>query len=202
MSLIPGQIVKLNEQLYRVDYVNSCRAHITPIGKRYLEQQEDVPDEETNEKTKPTTIRGLNISPNSTLTVVTDIERALDEIELRAAERELAQIQNELQEEEERDLQEMKAAEAELAAAQAEMALVSTRQPRTAPTVPSRGAGWQLATEAVPLFKAGTLAAEIMGIIAGNPGLTTKEIVERATTAGAIAACVSRFAQAGYIKRC
>lgn len=148
-----GQVVKMPDRsLWRVDYVNSCRARVAPLG-------DGGP---------------VNISPDSPLEVVTDIERAKDELELAATEREL---------------RELKAASVE---------------PPPAPIIARKvttGTGWHAGPVVPPEYREGSLAQQVMDYILLNPGLTTAQIVEGSGASGAVAACVSRFNQAGLIHK-
>lgn len=70
MTLQAGHTIRMSGTLWRVDYVNASRAHITPL----------------------TGGRATSISPNSEVEIVTDLERAQDEIALKQVERELAEL--------------------------------------------------------------------------------------------------------------
>jgi hypothetical protein len=76
VSLLEGQVVRIAGSLWRVDYVNQCRARLVPLSRRNAE-------------------RDLNVSPNSALEVVTDLARASEELELAEAEREVEALRRE-----------------------------------------------------------------------------------------------------------
>lgn len=173
MSLHAGQVVRYGDALWRVDYVNDCRARIVPLLKRHiLEEGVDYSAEQ----------RGVNVSPNSTLEVVTDIDRVKTEIELAVTERELAEVKAEL-------------------AKEAKRAALSTPAPKPAPTPKApRGAGWHL-TDLVPDVNPGSLKESVLLFLAAHPGSSTKEVVIEGATPGAVAACLDRFMKAGVVVR-
>ena len=63
------------------------------------------------------------------------------------------------------------------------------------------GGGWVLLDVATPSYRAGTLAETVYLFIGTHPGLSTPEIVAGVGGTGAVAACVSRFHQAGLIEK-
>ncbi len=184
MSLQAGQIVRYSQSLWRVDYVNECRARIIPLTKRHVV----LLDDEGNEKRAfDSEQRGVNISPDSPLEVVTDIERAADEIELAKAERELAQIKAEAKAEERR------AAEA-------------AKPPRIAPGAAERPSGgrsaqgWQIGPARPEGILLGTKAA-VYAWVQAHPGSTTKQVAAGCSeqSAGAVGACLDRFRKIGVL---
>lgn len=179
--LIAGQIIKYGPALYKVEHVNECRAYIVPLTKKQIEK---LDGESSNQ-------RGVSIAANSYVQIITDLERARDEMELAAAESEIA------------------AAKAELAERERSVTSVTPPEKSLPKAVPHRrqpvrpGGGWFIKA-ARPEFKAGTFAASIWTIIEEYPGLPTTDIVETAEQLGlqgAAAACVSRFHQAGLIEK-
>lgn len=171
MSLHAGQVVRYGDALWRVDYVNDCRARIVPLLKRHLADDFDTTEQ-----------RGVNVSPNSTLEVVTDIDRVKTEIELAVTERELAEVKAEL-------------------AKEAKRAAVPTLAPKPAPAPKApRGAGWHL-TDLVPDVQPGSLKESVLLFLAAHPGASTKEVVIEGATPGAVAACLDRFMKAGVVIR-
>lgn len=168
-TLKAGQIIRSGRQLYRVDMVNECRARIVPLAKRRVA----LPGGAEFEAERGCT----SIAPTACVEIVTDLEAERDRIELEEAEAELA------------------AARAELAASErpADPAPAKPQAPRAA------GAGWHPAPGAAPAFRDGTLAAAVWSCIAARPGQDTKAIVAAVRAEGAVAACVSRFHQAGLI---
>jgi hypothetical protein len=194
-----GDVVRMGDDLWKVEYVNECRARLVPVT--------------TNQKP-------VNISPNSPIEVVSDYQRAVDEIELEQVERELCELRN---------AEILDRLSVDRAAAgvcrhcagpipcPSEFGDVEVGMRRPAP----RGGLIQAATRAMeaslgdrrrymryfpgpkpwPMFKAGSLAMQVQAYIISHPGQTTAEIVEGVGAAGAVAACVSRFNQAGFIHK-
>lgn len=202
MSLLqPGQTVKMANALWRVDYVNDCRARLIPLGKRHV-LLEDGTEFDTEG-------RAVNVSPNSLLEVVDDLQRARDELELREAERELARLRAE----EARGTSEVAALERELlelrrqAGASGEPATVATPGTK-APGNERDGARWRMA-QAAPWAAEGTLKACLLKLVAGEAGRTTRQLhalvkvtkgLEK-TSAGAVAACLDRLWDAGVLTK-
>jgi len=151
-----GQIVKMPDRtLWRVDYVNACRARVVPL----------VPG------------RPIDISPGSPLEVVTDLERAKAELELAAAELELRELR------------------------QAAAALEPPAPPAQRPVVARTSGGWHAGPGTAPDYREGSMAQQVMDYILLNPGQSTAQIVAGCGVQGAVAACVSRFNQAGLIHK-
>lgn len=173
--LIVGQIIRYGPALYRVSYVNECRARIIPLTKKQLTKKEWDDDG----------AGGVNIAANSYVEIITDLERAQDEMELASLERELDDARDEL---ERRNKPAPVVKEAPRPVAH-----------RRVPVSP--GGGWHLSNVATPSFKEGTLAEAVWLFIGLHPGLPTSGIVEGVKAEGAVAACVSRFHQAGLIEK-
>lgn len=169
MSLQAGQIVRISDALYRVDFVNASRARVIPLTRRRVNTENDDLE-----------IRGFSISPNSCVEVVTNPERALDEIEMAVAEKELRAAQR----------------EAERLARMANAPKIEPKKRSSA-----QGSGWHIGPTPHPPFRAGTLADVVMKRIVAEPGLDTKTLVATIQTDGNVASCVSRFFQAGYIHK-
>lgn len=165
-----GQVVRYGNELYRVDMVNECRARIVPLSKRHVTL--------TNGREFDAERGGVNISPNSPLDLIDDIEAERDRIELAKTEAELAQLKAE------------QAREARVV----KPAIIAVK-----PTRAASSGGWIVGNAAA--FKSDSLASVVMAYIAANPGQTTKQIVEGVDRPEAVAACVSRFHQAGLIRR-
>ena len=176
-----GTIVRMPDRtLWRVDFVNACRARLIPLAKRHVILADGSEFDAS---------RGaINISPDSPLEVITDVERAKDEQALAEAERE------------ERELK------VALRQANAPVVKHTTTVMVTKVKAPSIGDSrrymkWQLGPVLAPAFKKGTLAEQVFSYITSHPGQTTAEIVEGVLSDAAVAACVSRFNQAGYIHK-
>lgn len=176
--LKPGQIIRYGPAFYQVEYVNECRALIVPLAKRKVE----LPDGKAFEAQRG----GVNISPNSSVEIITDLDRARDQMELEAIEEEL------------------RATKAALEQPDVTVAPPVVTKPKPHLREPVRpGGGWHVVADR-PEFKDGTLAAGVWEVLLMYPGLPTSEIVataEKAGIRGAIAACVSRFHQAGLIEK-
>ena len=179
-----GQIIRYGQALYRVDYVNTCRAYIVPLSKREL--QDGVFGDGGG--------RGVSIAATSFVEIVTDLERARDEIELAAVEAEIAATKAEL-------------ARRETAPATSGVTTVTPPVKAAPKPVPHRrepvrpGGGWFLKDVQTPSFKEGTLAEKVSLWIGTNPGKSTADIVAGVKAEGAVAACVSRFHQSGLIEK-
>ncbi len=184
MSLQAGQVIRYGQALWRVDYVNEFRARIVPLTKRHVVIKDDDGDEKRAFDSEQ---RGVNISPNSCLDVIIDVERAKDEIELRKAEMELAELQAALA----RPLPAPKPAPAPKAA----------QKPATLGVRAAKGGGWRVGPTPAPTFRDGSLAEMVMACIVAMPGADTKTLVAAVQAEGNVAACISRFFQAGFIER-
>jgi len=211
MRLQVGQIIRYGPTLWRVDYVNECRARIVPLNKQ-LAVPDAVDDVETERKHRVTAERyGVNISANSIVTVVTDLERAKAELELAEAEREVKTWRNELAQRD-ADEDELAIAERELEALRRKALhehidnaltvpkatrLADGSVPRTAPA----GKGWYLIDGQWPETKPGSLKAQVLAYLKASPGRAAKDITIAGFTAGAIAACLDRFMKSGVLIR-
>jgi hypothetical protein len=185
-----GQTVRYAQELWRVEYVNFSRAFIVPLRKRTV----TIGDREFEGER-----RGVSIAPNSILPVITNIEQARTELELEQARQEAATLERQI-----RELNAMTPRERD-AVAKSLNVTVEIPKPNAKPVkhcLPKvRGGGWKLVAGPKITFRAGSLAEIVMTFITANPGRTTKEIVAEVKAEGAVAACVSRFFQAGYIER-
>ena len=186
MSLITGQVVRYASALWRVDYVNSSRARLVPLAKRHVVLADDeggVKREFDSEQ------RGVNISPDSPLEVVEDIERTKMQIELEETERELAALKAEAE-------REAKAEAARAAKAQAK-ARQGTAQ---AASGVRTSAEWAIGPTAVEGPLSATKAA-VFAFVSAHPGASTKAVAAGCTehSAGAVAACLDRFRKAGHL---
>ncbi len=169
-----GDVVKHAGSLWRVDYVNPCRARIVPLSKRHVVLADGREfDAERG---------GINISPDSPLEVVTDVARTQLEIEVEEAERELATTRAEAEQE--------AAKAAKPAEARAER-----------PSAGRSGQGWQIGSAAVSGL-AGTKAA-VFAFVSAHPGASTKQVAAGCPeqSAGAVAACLDRFRKIGVLKK-
>jgi hypothetical protein len=181
VSLLEGQVVRIAGSLWRVDYVNQCRARLVPLSRRNAE-------------------RDLNVSPNSALEVVTDLARASEELELAEAEREVAELQAELRRRE-RD-------EGELAEAEREVEALRREASAMAPRTTGRGATWSPAGPA-PQADPASLKAWTYWAVHNKPGQTTQQLLElvrvvrglEGTTGGALAACLDRLWKSGSVEK-
>lgn len=188
-----GQVIRTEGGLYRVAHSNECRARIVPLTKKALETGREG------------TSGGDNIASTSYVEIIEDIERAKLEMELEATEKELAAAKREVQTRDRTEAHDTAAAklaalEAEIASAEQTLGTAPKAPKTTAPRV-GTGAGWRLAPGEVPSYKEGSLAARVYAYIKEHPGQTTAEIVVGVGGPGALAACVSRFNQAGIIER-
>jgi hypothetical protein len=184
-TLRPGQILRRNNELWRVLYVNECRARILPIDRDDRQ--------ETNER------YGRDIAPTSMVETVTDVERARDEIELAKAEAEIKAAKREIKAQATLQ-QELAEAEAELAAMKQELAK-SGEVAKTGEVATPRGATWQMAAGDHGFCAAGSLKAEVLAFLKAHPGAPTKAVqagISKAS-AGAVAACLDRFWKAGVV---
>jgi hypothetical protein len=176
-----GQVIRLGAVLYRVEYVNACRARAIPLAKRHvvLKDGHEFDSEQ----------RGVNISPDSLVEIVDDVERVRTEIELTQAEAELA------------GLRKMTKTAADLAQAEAELAELRKEAVSTAAATrkPTAG-GWSLVPGQVARYEVGSLKAEVVGFLEKNPGADTKTVAAAmSATPGAVAACLDRFRKAGVV---
>lgn len=175
-----GQVVRYDKALWRVDYVNDCRARLVPLVKRHIEIDGHAFEGEQ---------RGVNVSPNSFLEVVEDLERARDELELAAAERQLAQAQAAL-------------ARATTPVEGLKTAPTKTTSKATGPErAPPVGWRWHRVADQAPECK--DLKKAVLDFVAAHAGATTKEVAAAMTeaTGGAVAACLDRFHKAGILQR-
>lgn len=173
MTLVAGQIIKRygDPRLWRVEYANECRARVVPLSKQHVK----MPDGREFDAS----YGAENIASSATVEIVDDVERARDELELAQTERELAELRRALN-----------APEQPVPPAPA-----PTRPVKREPVKP--GGGWYMVDPGD--FKDGSLAETVMTYIIAFPGKSTSDIVAGVKAAGAVAACVSRFHQAGLI---
>lgn len=173
-----NEVIRYGASLYRVDYVNECRARIVPLAKRHVILADGREfDAERG---------GVNISANSDVVMVDDPERALAAIELAAAEAELVAAQRAL-------------------ALEHQPVTVASTAPVRAPSVKggmsgAKIGGWRAGPKPAPTFRDGSLAATVMAYLVAHPGLSTKALVEAINVEGNVAACLSRFHQQGIIQ--
>lgn len=177
----PGQVVRYENELWRVEYVNPSRAYLLPLARRTVIIRNDEGAEKRRFEGGQ---RGVNVSPNSVLDIVEDPERARAEQELAEAEEELRQLR------------------AEAARAPAERASGDWRPHGHAVVLHARpGAGWHLlrTEEVAP----GSLKAAVLGFLAAHPGSQTRVVAAACpgSSAGAVAACLDRFLKAGVVTR-
>lgn len=183
--LIVGQILRRGNELWRVVYVSDCRARIVPLSKRKKDNDFDADER-----------GGISIATNSWVEIVTDLDRVRTEIELAETEAEIRATKKELKNREQQatvDSQEEKLRKLEAEIAELERAEKKSTRPVSA-------GGWYR-TNVEATFKPGSLGDTVMKFIVANPGQTTAQIVEGVVANGAIAACVSRFNQAGLIEK-
>lgn len=178
------QILRYAGDLWRVDFVNDSRAFIIPLDRDGS--------------------RGISISPNSSIPVVTDIERARTELELKAVEKELRTVKAEIHSRERLEA-ELAAAEADLARARAEHAERKAARATTTPTAGTTRGGtatWTIVPgdHLIGSHLKGSTKAEVMAFLKSKPGATTKEVQAACSgTPGAVAACLDRFWDAGVL---
>jgi hypothetical protein len=185
-----GQVFRMpgTKDLWRVDYANECRARVVPLAKRHVTLGDGREfDAERG---------GVNISPYATVELVTDLERARDEQELAEVEAELAAAKKQLEKINRGDAPanpEVRPMAAALKESRSKLEKLKAQPKAT-------GGGWHVASDKqIPEFKAGSLNDVVLKCIKAAPGLTTKQLVDVVKAEGNVAACVSRFNQAGYI---
>lgn len=190
-----GDVVRMADDLWRVEYVNECRARLVPVT--------------TNQKP-------VNISPNSPIEVVSNYERAADEIEIEKVERELVELRN---------VEVLDRLSVDRAAAglcrhcgggipcpsefgDVEVGVRRRSLMQAATQAMQRQAGdrrrymrYFPGPKPWPVFKDGSLSEAVKQYIIAHPGQTTAEIVAGVEATGEVAACVSRFNQAGLIHK-
>lgn len=197
-----GQIVRYSQALWKVDYVNECRARLIPLIKRHIENGDSKVLNFDGEG------RGVNISPNSELEIVTNIDRAKDELELHNIERELARAKHDLEKSQKQESE--KAASAEKRAAKhqpkpaAAIIPAAVGMPSEAPTGRGSGITWTLSANPLPEVKVDSLKAHVLTYISQHPGCSGKMVAAALAehAAGpAVAACMDRFWKAGALVR-
>lgn len=204
MTLELGQVVRYSGALWRVDFINDCRARIVPLTKQHVV----IMDDEGNPVRGFDRVgRGVNISPNSVLDIVRDPEQAAVELELEQAEQELARLRAEAAKQTAPWVHEPTVVERQ---ATAELArAVGDWKPIATGAGPAPPAGWrwhplQPMTVWVENVTAGSLKFDVLTLVDTRPGMTTKEIaraLEDVATAGAVAACLDRFYKSGVLRR-
>lgn len=180
MSLQPGQIVRYDNALWRVDYVNECRARIVPLAKRHV----TVGDHEFESEA-----RGVSISANAEVAIVDDVDTERTRLELAQAEAELATLQVEIR-------RQMKASTID-----ALKAGPKAKAPQTgagvAKPIASAGIGWRLGPAQPEHLRQDSLKKWVYDFVAAYPGQSTKTVAEgvKASKAhtSAVAACLDRF---------
>lgn len=192
MSLQAGQVVRYDNALWRVDYVNECRARIVPLAKRHvtLNDGREFDSEQ----------RGVNISPNAEVPVVDNLDRAKIEIELAEAEAELAQARAEVAKEEAR-VRKAATPSPKASTIHVPKAEAQTKGPQTAggkaEPIPSKGIGWRLGLAQPEHLRQGSLKRWVFDFVTMHPGQTTKQVAEGVKLSGAnmsaVAACLDRF---------
>jgi hypothetical protein len=198
-TLKAGLVIRYNGGLYRVDHCNQSRARILPLTRRQIEA-ESFDGEERG---------GVNISASACVDIVEDVSRASDELELRKTEFAIKKLR--IEAEKATALAALVAAKPAKGVKPAVPAATATKPTNgaTKPTMPTKtgtpraekGQGWVRSAKPVTPFRAGSLAETVLAYISANPGLTTAAIVTGVGIEGAIAACVSRFNQAGLIAK-
>lgn len=184
MTLQVGQVVRYESRLWRVDYINACRARLVPLARRHVVIKDDDGDEVRSFDAER---GGVNIAPTSELPVVTDLERAKDEIELEQAE-------------------------AELRLAQREVAKpVAAPKPAKVPRAPHGGAhptpgprstgGWGLGPVSTPALREGSQAALVVAWLTTHPGADMVAISAALPTVTNLPQCLSRLKLTGYLVR-
>lgn len=203
-----GQTIRYDNELWRVDYVNDCRAQIRPLVFR--KRGKPLEDGEMKD------YGGLSIAPDSFVEIITDLDRALTEKELREAERELREAEQELVDARSAAKDRVKLA-AELAAAEAELKAMQAEAGATTAVTPTRtnenvsrktgarkgsGAQWAIQGTA-PFAPSGSLKAAVLAYLKAHPGATTKDVAGacKGSTPGAVAACLDRFWDAGVLTK-
>jgi hypothetical protein len=192
VSLQIGQVVRYGNGLWRVDYVNECRARIVPLGKRHVVILDDDGQEV---KAFDAERKGVNISPNSGLDVVTDVERVKDELELEAAEAELRAAR----------LAARLAARREVVRATAGATLgtgraVKGRRASSTQGVRSDG-GWGIGPTTSPALTQGSQGVQVHAYVQGHPGLHTSALSAALPGVKNLHQCLSRLKLTGYLVR-
>ena len=172
--LSAGQVIRYAGSLWRVDYVNECRARIVPLAKRHVTMADGR--EFDAERT------GTSIGPTSFVEVIEDIEQERTRLEIQAAEAELASLRRE-------------------AARTAELTVKATPPPSL--KTPPRGASWHTGGATPMGLVPGSVKALVFAYVATHLGATTKEVAGAipSATAGAVAACLDRFEKSGVLVR-
>lgn len=184
-----GQIVRYGPQLWRVDYVNECRARLLPLIKR------DVANLNAEDKDDR---RGINVSPNSELPIVTNIDLAKDELDVANAERDLARLKHDLAKAEQQEADRQAAIEKRAAKHQPKV----EHPVSVASTGRASGITWSVGDGPKPETKEGSLKALVLAYLAQHPGSPTKEVAAAMPAEPpAVAACLDRFWKAGVIVR-
>lgn len=173
-TLRAGMVIQYDGGLWRIDHCNQSRARIVPLTKRQIETESFTGDDRG----------GVSISASACVEVVDNVTEAADRMELAREEAELRKLKLELAAEERKVT--MPVAKPTARAATSDVRAV-------------KGQGWVRSSKPVNAFRAGSLAEGVLAFIVANPGMTTAQIVESVGIEGAIAACVSRFTQAGLI---
>lgn len=185
MSLQSGQIIRYDNALWRVDYVNECRARIVPLQKRHVTLTDGREFESEFESEQ----RGVNISANAEVPIVEDIDGERTRLELAQAEAELTELRAE----------ERRQAQAQTP--KAPKAKPSAHAPQTAQAdakpMPSGGIGWRLGLAQPEHLREGSLKRWVYDFVAAHPGQTTKSVTEGVkgskANLSAVAACLDRF---------
>lgn len=188
MSLQPGQVVRYDNALWRVDYVNECRARIVPLAKRHV----TVGDHEFESEA-----RGVNISANAEVAIVDDVETERTRLELAQAEAELASLQDEIR-------RQAKASTIDGPKAGAKGHIEPAAQALAQP-MPSNGIGWRLGTAQPEHLRQDSLKKWVYDFVSKHPGQTTKSVAEGVkaskANASAVAACLDRFRKINVLKK-
>lgn len=193
MSLQSGQVIRYDNSLWRVDYVNECRARIIPLVKRHVTLADGREFESEQ--------RGVNISANAEVALVDNIDAERTRLELAQAEAELAAAKRELEAETRR------LAQAETA--HAPKAEPAKNKPQAAQAyakpMPSGGIGWRLGSAQPEHLREGSLKRWVFDFVAAHPGQTTKTVAEGVkaskANASAVAACLDRFRKINVLKK-
>ncbi len=192
-----NQVIRYNQELWRVDFVNECRARIVPLAKRIV-TLDDVKAFEAERA-------GVNISSSAEVPIVTDLATARDEMELAEAEAELAAMKAALQTAE--AAERAQAGRAQVPGKSADVGSGSTRatgaeaKPKPGPAAPQgrRGTGGWVRTSAAASYRPGSVGDMVATWITQHPGQTLAEIVAAIPSDRNITACIWNLFHAGMI---
>lgn len=173
-----GDYVRCQDGVWRVEYVNECRAYLRPVRGNKVTIRDDDGNVIRDFTAKG---RGISIGPTSLVEVLTDYDPAKD---TEAAGGPTG-------------------AAVPPAASQPPAAERAPLAAAARPVTATPAAGWYATGTQATTFRPGSLAAEVMAHIEAHPGCATSAIVAALAglQLGNVASCVSRFNQGGLIAK-